>query len=368
MSKHSRTLSRIRYLCESGLRSEVVIPLVMQEMKELVPFGAWVFIWSNAEGHLVNSVTSPARPETLRYFAEHFDNLARDLGYSMHDAMSTFPAVCNPRRTGRIDPHMGESESYRLVWGPEGTYYNVTLAVRDAKERPLGLVQFYRPREGVDFDIAEENVIGSVLPYIRRLLLREIARIDRLPLVQDGFAGVAVFPEEGDPFISDRAYDLSVLAFNDRLPITREGLQIVDPAERLNAMHQEVLRCSRAISETPHAAPSATRLVSNERGVFAFEWEASLRKGRWIWSVAIRHKIPARLRLLSTPEGALLSDRQLEVCRRLLDGESIPQIAEQIGVKPSTMKDHTREVYRKFGVTDRNELLRKVVDATPDLG
>ena len=263
---------------------------------------------------------------------------------------------------------MDETESFRIVWGPEGTYFNLTLAVRRADEHPLGLVQVFRPREDVDFDPQEEDAVGTVLPYLRRLLMREIARAGDLPLVQDGLAGVAVFPDGDEAFVSDRAFDLAVQAFNDRLPITREGLQIADPGERLRQMHDDVLRCCQSTDANADDARSATRLVSNERGVFAFEWEASLRKGRWIWSVAIRHKIPARLRLLSTPEGALLSDRQLEVCRRLLDGESIPQIAEQIGVRPSTLKDHTREVYRKFGVADRNELLRKVVDATPDMG
>lgn len=370
MTKHARALYRMRYLCDSGLRSEVVIPLVMEELKRLVRFGAWVFAWSNARSELVNSAMSPMRPETLRYFVEHFDNLARDVGFSIHDAIRTFPAVSNPRRTGRLNPGMDETESYREVWGPEGAYFNLTLAVRGADERPLGVIQVFRPKEDTDFDLDDEASIHVVLPYLRRLLLREVVRFAELPLIQDGLAGVAVFPEDDGPqFISDRAYDLSVMALNDKLPITSDGLQIVDPADRLNDMCRDVRRASQASGTTTAGGESSSvRLLSNERGVFTFEWEPSLRKGVRVWSVVIRHKIPARARLMYMPEGALLSTRQLEVARRLLDGESIPQIADQIGVRPATLKDHTREIYRKFGVSDRNQLLRKIVESTPRIG
>ena len=133
-------------------------------------------------------------------------------------------------------------------------------------------------------------------------------------------------------------------------------------------MYREVRQASHEHGGTGDSESPNVRLLSNERGVFTFEWEPSLRKGTWVWSVVIRHKIPARARLMHTPEGALLSTRQLEVCRRLLDGVSIPEIAEQIGVKPATMKDHTREIYRKFGVSDRKQLLRKIVESTPGVG
>lgn len=366
MRKHSQELTRARYLCDSGVRSEVVIPLLMEELKRLVRFGAWTFAWSNAHGQLVNSLTSPLRPETLHYFVEHFDELARDVGYSVHDAISTFPAVSNPRRTGRVNPRMDETESYRKVWGPEGTYFNLTLSVRGTDDRPLGLIQIFRPKEDIDFDLAEEEAMRDVLPYLRRLLVRETGHAGDLPLIQDGLAGVAVFPDDGPQFMSDRAFALSTLAFNDQLPINSDGLQLLDPAERLRDMHRQVRGASLASDALPDDGHSSvTRVLSNAWGMFSFEWEPSLRKGKWTWSVVIRHKIPVRLRMMFTPEGASLSDRQREVCRRLLDGESILQIAERIGVKRATLKDHTREIYRKFGVRDRDELLRKVVAVNP---
>ena len=363
MTKHSQTLLRIRYLCDARLRSEIVIPLLMAELKHVVRFTAWSFVWSSAVAECVNSALSPMRPQTLRYFAEHFGNVTRDLGYSVEDAIRTFPAVSNPRRTGRINPRMDETESYREVWGPEGLFFNLAVIVRSADGRPLGMVQLFRPKDDVDFDLQDEGALQAVLAYLRRLLLREIARPTDVPLVQDGLAGVAVFPgDDGPSFVSDRAYELSIHAFNDRLPITGGELQIVDPAERLREMRRSVA-CEAG--EDGETAATVSRVLSNERGVFTFEWEASLRKGVRIWSVAIRHNIPAQVRLMFTPEGRSLSNRQLEVCRLLLDGEPIPVIAERIGVTRATLKDHTREIYRKFGVGDRNELLRKVLMAPP---
>ena len=364
MNKHSRALSRARYLCDSDLRSEVVIPLLMQELNRVVRFGSWGFSWSNAEGQLVNSALSALRPETLQYLAEHFDELPRDLGYSFVEAMLTFPAVFNPRRERRINPRMDETESYRRVWGPEGCYFNLTLVIRTQSETPLGMVQLFRPKDDVDFTIEEEGAIRHVLPYLRRALERAMWRTSDLPLAQEGESGVAVFRDDDPLFISDRAFALSTMAFNSQLPVTADGLQLIDPVGRLRDMYRAVESSTTdRLVATGVGRQGTVRSLSNEWGTFSFEWEPSLQKKTWAWSVVIRHRIPVQLRLLSTPEGLSLSDRQLEVCRRLLDGQPTPRIAEEIGVKRATLKDHTREIYRKFGVKDRDELLRKVMGA-----
>jgi DNA-binding CsgD family transcriptional regulator len=358
MSKNARAVARVRYVCESGLRSEVVIPLLFEQIREVVRFGNWVFAWANSTGELVNSAFAPLRAESLDFLANHFDRMVRDCGFSPMDAVSSFPSVSNPRRTGRLNPNLIETESYAKVWGPEGCYFCLTVVIKDGSEAPLGYIQLFRPHEDVDFTPADEVALSGLLPYFRRLLSGDSVREVAGPLIQDGAAGVVVFADEPTPqFVSDRALALAVMAFNGAIPVTAARIEVVDPTLSLQAMHAEVRKQIAA----PGSSASVTRTLSNERGNFSFEWEASLREGAWHLSVVIRRRVPAHLQLVSLPDDAQLSVRQLEVCRGLLDEEPLAEIARRIGVTPSTLKDYTREIYRKLGVTDRESLTRKLI-------
>jgi PAS domain S-box-containing protein len=62
-----------------------------------------------------------------------------------------------------------------------------------------------------------------------------------------------------------------------------------------------------------------------------------------------------------------LSARQLEVLTRLLDGERVPEIATEMFISPSTVRNHLAAIYRKVGVHSQAELLayvRNLNDAT----
>jgi DNA-binding CsgD family transcriptional regulator len=55
-----------------------------------------------------------------------------------------------------------------------------------------------------------------------------------------------------------------------------------------------------------------------------------------------------------------LSARQLEVLTRLLDGERVPNIATEMFISPSTVRNHLAAIYRKVGVHSQAELLAYV--------
>jgi two-component system nitrate/nitrite response regulator NarL len=49
----------------------------------------------------------------------------------------------------------------------------------------------------------------------------------------------------------------------------------------------------------------------------------------------------------------VLSEREREVLRAFADGKSIPQLAAELYISPSTVKTHTQRLYEKLGVSDR---------------
>jgi DNA-binding NarL/FixJ family response regulator len=59
----------------------------------------------------------------------------------------------------------------------------------------------------------------------------------------------------------------------------------------------------------------------------------------------------------SMPGVAELSPRQWEVLTRLLQGERVPRIAEELFLSQSTVRNHLADMFKKMGVHSQEELL-----------
>lgn len=60
-----------------------------------------------------------------------------------------------------------------------------------------------------------------------------------------------------------------------------------------------------------------------------------------------------QIRLRSDHQAPVLTPRELEVLRGFARGMSIPQVADELIVAPSTIKTHTQRLYEKLEVSDR---------------
>jgi two-component system, NarL family, nitrate/nitrite response regulator NarL len=64
-----------------------------------------------------------------------------------------------------------------------------------------------------------------------------------------------------------------------------------------------------------------------------------------------RRYVSERLRaILHEP---ILTDRQIEILDRMARGEGRPEIARALGVSESTIRTHTKELYKRLGVNER---------------
>ncbi len=62
------------------------------------------------------------------------------------------------------------------------------------------------------------------------------------------------------------------------------------------------------------------------------------------------------------PELAALSHRELEVFLSLLSDKTQSQIAEELFVSSSAVHFHTKNIYKKLGISSRKQLLIKYKD------
>lgn len=64
--------------------------------------------------------------------------------------------------------------------------------------------------------------------------------------------------------------------------------------------------------------------------------------------------------LADIPEAQLLTGREREVIREILSGKQQLEIAHELGIEVTTVKDFNRKIYDKFGVANKKKLLEKV--------
>jgi len=76
-------------------------------------------------------------------------------------------------------------------------------------------------------------------------------------------------------------------------------------------------------------------------------------KGRDVLAPGLASGLAVEIRRRAEPSGPALSSRENEVLGLIAGGSTIPAIAEQLFLAPSTVKTHVQRLYEKLGVGDR---------------
>jgi two-component system nitrate/nitrite response regulator NarL len=76
-------------------------------------------------------------------------------------------------------------------------------------------------------------------------------------------------------------------------------------------------------------------------------------RGRDVLSPGLAAGLAGEIRRRAEPAGPVLSPREREVLNLIAKGSSIPAIAAELFLAPSTDKTHVQRLYEKLGVSDR---------------
>jgi two-component system, NarL family, nitrate/nitrite response regulator NarL len=90
-------------------------------------------------------------------------------------------------------------------------------------------------------------------------------------------------------------------------------------------------------------------------------------KGRDVVAPGLTAGLVGEIRRRAEPEGPVLSPREREVLKLIASGSSIPAMAKELFLAPSTVKTHVQRLYEKLGVNDRGAAVaeamrRKLLD------
>ncbi|MGP4055846.1 response regulator [Mycobacterium sp. 4D054] len=90
-------------------------------------------------------------------------------------------------------------------------------------------------------------------------------------------------------------------------------------------------------------------------------------EGRDVVAPALTAGLAGEIRRRAEPDGPVLSPREREVLALIAAGSSIPAMAKELFLAPSTVKTHVQRLYEKLGVSDRaaavaEAMRRKLLD------
>ena len=356
--KPSNALASVRQLCCLGLPRETLIAELLTAVQAVIPSSANVFVGLGPDGLPSNVIPEFVIPEALEAYTANLPG--------MHSP-SILKKIFDVFRTRRIMDDLPalwdnfyRSDKYNLTWRPYDQYYCLQALVHDERG-PCGMLNLCRGRRSIPFSPEETVLMERLLIYVEHGLQAPLSTA--LHYADSGHSEMLILDTQGTLLhASAAARELLALAC-----CSTYRVGTATPLTPLPELGQICLNL-RNIFQGRQASPPVVRQV-NPRGRFIFRayWldPQSPAAGKLI-GVTIKHQEPTVLQTWRAIRTCGLSPVQMEVCLLLAQDYSQEAIGQRLNIKPTTVKDHVRKVYGKFGVSRRDELIAHLaVTAVP---
>jgi two-component system nitrate/nitrite response regulator NarL len=191
-------------------------------------------------------------------------------------------------------------------------------------------------------------VVGDDHPLFREGVIRALTSSGSIEVVAEAEDGLAALE-------AIRTHSPQVALLDYRMP----GM---DGAEVAAALQRDELP-TRVLLLSAHDEPAIVFRALQD-GAAGFLPKESTRselinavldcaKGRDIVAPSLAAGLAGEIRRRAEPVGPVLSPREREVLKLIAGGSSIPAMAKDLFLAPSTVKTHVQRLYEKLGVSDR---------------
>jgi two-component system nitrate/nitrite response regulator NarL len=191
-------------------------------------------------------------------------------------------------------------------------------------------------------------VVGDDHPIFREGVVRALSLSGSVSVVGEADDGSAALE-----LIKEHLPDVALLDF--RMP-GMDGAQVA-AAVRSQELPTRVLLISAhdesAIVYQALQQGAAGFLLKDSTRTEIIKAVLDCAKGRDVVAPALVGGLAAEIRHSAAAKAPVLSAREREVLNRIARGQSIPAIARELYVAPSTVKTHVQRLYEKLGVSDR---------------
>ncbi|MBA2408536.1 MAG: helix-turn-helix transcriptional regulator [Gammaproteobacteria bacterium] len=356
----ARAEARIQQLCCLGLGGRMLMPALLEELHHLIPSYSNVFFWTENDQFSNLYDENPIFPQIVPvYISEFYNRREREVFLSFTQSMR------GERGAQGIDDLLKVEKTafyrhdfYNLIYRPLNYRHFIRLVVREST-RALGRVHLCRADDR-EFTAQDRRRLAAIAPFIAHALTAS-GDLDA-PLVESPDSGVIIAEPSGHIVnVSAQARQLLWMASGGDADTAYPSgeprdLRLPEGVCRLCRQLQGVF------NEQEFTAPPVWQR-RNAWGGFTFRvyWlNNGLPEPASLVGITIRREEPLPLKLLRRMEQLPLSGRQVQVCLLLAAGHSLAAIGERLDVSKHTADYHCREVYARFDVHTRGELIGKL--------
>lgn len=173
--------------------------------------------------------------------------------------------------------------------------------------------------------------------------------------------------------VIDRNDDLDARILQGQARFRGHQSYMLTPSEAAEVMkalrtawHQITAIDERARARALHSAEDATGAQTEDEHPYHIALEfRPLKTPDLPWSdlgVWEKQSVERELKYLAHAPARVLTDRELDIARRLAAGGSRPEVAKSLGVTANTIATATKRIYAKLGVRNRAEFTSRMKD------
>lgn len=348
--RKTRAAARLRLLACLDFGGPQLTPLILKELRELLPFDTGGYFSLDTDGSLDASMEAPEVQAILPlYFSEHMQNCERQVTRSFADAVQVEfgPRTAEQLMTVPLRDFQ-RNDYHNLMLRPLQIEDCVSLIPRVSRFHVTGALKLYRRSRQLKFQRDELKDLARLERFLALALER---RAPPTGLESDTRENVMMVASvDGQvKWASPHAAHLLMLAFG-----AHEYQRKLLP-DRLRLMLYQMQAVLRG--EEDAQAPQCE--IHNHHGRFtfrAYQLQAGDGPGTAVGIQALHH-IPRPLQLLQALRVLDLPPRQSETCFWLARGLPETQIAARLRISHHTVISHRRQLYARLGVNGRQGLL-----------
>lgn len=352
----ARLASHIRQLCVLGVDSYTLMPVLIENVKRLVGADTGSFWWADDDYRIANVYLEPefsSLAATLSRYENAQDEFSR-LNHEAHglDFASAMQCGRGWGNTARHEAIFLRSREFEFFWYPTRCRHGLELtAVQHG--RGWGSIMVTRPEGAQPFDARTEAALAPLSAFL--------AHAVRSPASARRFASKAT---ESGVVVSDRTGRIlwhSALGARLLQQAAPQTMSFTLAAKSLpNHLRPLIARLLHADAEEMRAPPAMHHRTHwgkfTLRAYPLLNMDPDLRSAT-CFAIHIERHEPIVLRVTRGAHSLGLSKRQVDICAHLAEGTSYPDIAQKIGVRPTTVIDQVRKMYMRLDVHDRPGLL-----------
>jgi len=357
---------RIKLICQLGIGGRTLIPILLPEIRKIVPSYSSTFLWLDKTYKFVNTYDeSPDSQLIINNYVNNYldsgDLVARRSLNKWLRAAETSVIIATTEQLALKDFY--NSNHYHEILKPLGYHHSLYAGLKIGFD-PVGILILHRKHGEYVFSQKDKNNLQELSALIIQALRQKEYCSSVMPSKCE--IGLLMLDTSSCPQqMSPQGRQLLFLATH---PEARKGM--LSPVDNGLLIPDEITTlvqnlCNRFYDRLP-ISQSPRWTTTNPWGSFTFQanwFQKTARKKDDLIAVTAQYEEPTLYHVMLLCDELGFTVRQTEVITQLLKGFTYDVIADELYVSPHTVADHVKRIYEKLGIHNRSELLSNLLEA-----